>query len=277
MMPAASQNSWQAHLSLAFKNFNGKTVIANRDHCGPLVIQKPFYPEGNPCHLYLLHPPGGLVSGDELKLQLQLDRYSHCLMTTPGATKFYRSSGPAATQRQTFYIANDALLEWMPQETILFNAADAQISTHIELQDNAKYIGWEITCLGRTAGQQPFETGSVTQKITILRGNRPVLVERMSLQGNTAPMQAAWGLAGHTTVGTMVITPADPALLEAVRAGTTGGEDELFSATLMDNVLLCRYLGPQAQLAKRLFTRVWEIARPFVQNINTCAPRIWNT
>ncbi|MGD8566599.1 MAG: urease accessory protein UreD [Gammaproteobacteria bacterium] len=277
MMPAGSQSSWQARLSLALKNLNGKTVIANRSHYGPLVIQKPFYPEGDPCHLYLLHPPGGLVSGDELKLETQLNRHSHCLMTTPGATKFYRSSGPAAVQHQTFHVANDALLEWMPQETILFNAADAQISTHVELQENAKYIGWEITCLGRTAGHQPFETGNVTQKITVLRGNSPVLVERMSLQGNSAPMQASWGLAGHTAVGTMIITPADRALLEAVRAGTTGGEHELFSATLMDDILLCRYLGPQAQTAKRLFIRVWEIARPYVQNINACVPRIWNT
>lgn len=270
-------SGWKAHLRLELDNRNGRTVVTRRRHQGPLLIQKAFYPEKKPCHLYLLHPPGGLVSGDELHLDAQLNTDSHCLMTTPGATKFYRSSGPAARQMHTLRVANGALLEWLPQETIVFDKSHAYIHTHVELQAQAKYIGWEITCLGRTAGAEPFKNGLLVQKTMIDRCAKPEFIERTLLQGGSSVLHARWGLANYATTGLMIITPATVQLLEAVRAQIIPNDNELFSATLLDSLMVCRYLGPQAQSAKRLFTKVWKIARPLVQNIDICVPRIWYT
>ncbi|WP_455200705.1 urease accessory protein UreD, partial [Kaarinaea lacus] len=98
MEAAIAQKPWKAQLTLGFEKRNHRTVVANRKHVGPLVIQKPFYPEGAPCHIYLLHPPGGLVGGDQLTLNVDLNKESHVLITTPGAAKFYRSAGPVAEQ-----------------------------------------------------------------------------------------------------------------------------------------------------------------------------------
>ncbi|MGD8559717.1 MAG: urease accessory protein UreD [Gammaproteobacteria bacterium] len=277
MIPVPTAGRWKAHLALELKNFTGKTMIARRDHYGPLVIQKPFYPEGNPCHLYLLHPPGGLVSGDELTLDTKIHKNSHCLITTPGATKFYRSSGQAATQQQTFNIAGDALLEWLPQETIVFDKSHGDIRTHVNLEHHGKYIGWEITCLGRIAGDQPYHAGSLVQKTVVNRCGRPLLIERTALQGDSPVLTAPWGLANHATIGTMVITPGNTELLEAIRESVAANNEELFSATLLGDIVLCRYLGPQAQAAKRVFIDVWQTARPLVQGIEACLPRIWNT
>ena len=68
------------------------TQLTKTKRCGPLIIQKAFYPEGRDCaHLYLLHPPAGIVSGDELRVGIDVQQNAHTLITTPGAKRFYRA------------------------------------------------------------------------------------------------------------------------------------------------------------------------------------------
>jgi len=281
MQLATAHSSWKACLSLEFENRTQRTIISHRKHSGPLVIQKPFYPEGRPCHIYLLHPPGGLVGGDHLSLDVLLHKGSHTLITTPGAAKFYRSAGPLAQQIQTFNISNDGLLEWLPQETIAFNQTNALIQTRVNLDAGAKFIGWEITCLGRQASDELFNSGRFVQKLEVAINNKPSLIERALFEGNSELLSSPWGLAKHATVGTMIVTPANQQLVTSVREHlqvcTQGKSGQLFSATLVDNIMVCRYLGPQAETAKHLFIEAWKIARPYVQNIDACIPRIWNT
>ena len=277
MQPARQTPRWEAKLSLDFATKNDKTIITNRKHHGPLVIQKPFYPEGNPCHVYLLHPPGGLVGGDQLILDVNLQNNSHALITTPGAAKFYRSAGDVASQIQHLDVANGALLEWLPQETIIFNQANSHVQTEVNLSTGAKFIGWEISCLGRQAGDLPFVEGQFVQKIQVTQNNSPLVIERALYRGNDPILSARWGLANQPTVGTMIITPADPELVNKIRQQVQAESPELFSVTLLDGVIICRYLGPQAAAAKQIFTRVWEIVRPVIQDIKVCIPRIWNT
>jgi len=281
MQTAIASTNWHARLALRLENRGSRTVIASRQHHGPLVIQKPFYPEGNPCHIYLLHPPGGLVGGDQLSLEINVDPTAHTLITTPGASRFYRSAGPCAAQTQQLNVAQHGILEWMPQETILFDQCNASVQTQVNLQPDSRFIGWEILCLGRKASGEKFDNGLLRQKFQISYDKKPLLIERARLEGGSALLSAPWGLANHTTVGTMVIASGDKHLLKQIRemmeplSQTT--PDELFSATLINNLLVCRYLGPQAQSAKNLFLRVWRIARPHLLTINACEPRIWNT
>lgn len=277
MQPATVHSSWKARLTLEFEKREHRTVVTNRKHVGPLVIQKPFYPEGAPCHIYLLHPPGGLVGGDQLTLNINLGTQSHVLITTPGAAKFYRSAGPVAQQTQTLNACNESLLEWMPQETIVFDQSNASINTEINLEENSKFIGWEIICLGRAASAEKFTTGNLQQKLQLSINNKPAFIERALFQGKSELLSAPWGLANHPTVGTMIITPADQQLVNIIREQVQAEPYELFSTTLMDKVIVCRYLGPQAEAAKTLFIKVWKIARPHIQNIEACIPRIWNT
>jgi urease accessory protein len=277
MQPAATHSSWKAQLSLEFEKRADRTVVASRKHAGPLVIQKPFYPEGAPCHIYLLHPPGGLVGGDQLILNVKLDNQSHVLITTPSAAKFYRSAGPVAQQNQTFNVCNESLLEWMPQETIVFDQSNAAINTEINLEENSKVIGWEIICLGRTASGEKFVTGNLLQKLQLSINNKPTFIERALFQGKSELLCAPWGLANQPTVGTMIVAPGNRQLVQEIREKVHAEPHELFSVTLMDKVLVCRYLGPQAEAAKDLFIKVWKIVRPHIKNIEACIPRIWNT
>jgi hypothetical protein len=149
---APARQGWQAKLDLAFEPRFGRTAITRQSHLGPLRIQRPFYPERNgTCHVYVLHPPGGVVGGDLLEVTLEGAPGSRALITTPGATKLYRSLGPQAQIRQNIKLSGDACLDWFPQETIAFEGAHASIQTRVQLDREASYAGWEIVCLGRPA------------------------------------------------------------------------------------------------------------------------------
>ena len=118
-----SESGWKAELKLRFSRTVNKTVLSERSQKGPLTVQRPFYPEGECCHVYVLHPPGGIVSGDQLAIAINVDENAKALITTPGASKFYRSSGEQAFQTIALSINEGATLEWLPQETIIFEGA----------------------------------------------------------------------------------------------------------------------------------------------------------
>src|SRR2546426_9221839 len=149
---------WKADLSLGFSCRNHKSLLSERRSDGPLVVQKPFYPEGDAvCHAIVVHPPAGIAGGDELTLTIQTKPNSSVLLTTPGAGKWYRSAGPRASQKLRFDVQGD--LEWLPQETIVFNGALAAMDCEVNLGAEARYLGWEILCLGRTGSGARFDQG----------------------------------------------------------------------------------------------------------------------
>lgn len=276
-LTAASR--WHAALRLDYAVRAGRTVINTRSHVGPLGVQRPFFPElDGTCHTYLLHPPGGVVGGDILEVDVSLQPGSRTLITTPASAKFYRSGGAFATQRIALHAAADTSLEWLPQETLVFSGARVESSTRIDLRGDARFIGWDIVCLGRPASAERFSAGRVRQRIELWRDGIPLYIERADYDANAPVMNAAWGLAGQSVTGTMISTGGDTQTLDAVRAACAplagGGA---FAATLLRDVLVCRYLGPHTHDARRCLHRAWEIARPQVMGKAVCAPRIWNT
>lgn len=273
---AAKIAGWQAELRLGFARRGPRTVLSERQHFGPLRVQRPFYPEGQVCHTYVLHPPGGVVGGDQLSIQVNVGEQAHALVTTPASAKFYRSAQADAIQQQTLQVAHDGVLEWLPQDTILFDACRVQTSTIVRLEANAKFAGWEIMCLGRPASGEHFARGECRQNLEIYRDGQPLLIERTLLQGNSTLQTAKWGLAGYPVTGTMLVSGANTAMLKRVRE-LTHDKQVLFSATLVQDVMLCRYLGYQGMAAREQFTRVWESLREAWLGRKACPPRIWQT
>jgi urease accessory protein len=275
VLPA--QLGWEAQLELGFEARAGRTVLVRRTHRGPLVVQRPFYPEGGVCHVYLLHPPGGVVGGDQLTVNANVESGGQALITTPAAGKFYRSCGPTATLRQLLRVQSGSALEWLPQETILFAGCQLNMATRVELAADARFIGWEVLCLGRPAANESYSTGACRQRFELWRDGEPILVERALLQGESPMLAAPWGLAGRSVTGTMVATSAGKVQLELVREAVHGRDDDLFSATLLGDVLLCRFLGRQAEAARECFAAAWTAIRPSLLQRQACVPRIWNT
>jgi len=217
-----------------------------------------------------------VVGGDSLSIHVHVAEQAHALITTPASTKFYRSAQATAVQEQQLQVAQDGVLEWLPQDTILFDASRVQSTTRVNLTGNAKFAGWEIICQGRPASGEEFTRGDCRQRVEIYRDGQPLLIERTHLQGSSAIQSAKWGLAGYPVMGTMLVSGANQAMLGLARE-VVHATDVLFSVSLLQDVMVVRYLGYQGMEAREQFTRVWERIRPAWVGLAPCPPRIWQT
>lgn len=275
----SEQTGWQADLQLEFarQESTSRTILARRKHHGPLLIQKPFYPEDETCHVYLIHPPAGIVGGDTLQLDVITHSDSHALITTPAATKFYRSSGKQAFLDQKLLVKRNSVLEWLPQESIFFNACQANMQTHVQLEENSSFTGWEILCLGRPASKDYFNQGSSRQVFEIWREETPLFIERSLFKGGDELLQAAWGMQSCTITATMISTdiPLEKELYDTLRA--VEPKQGIAGISQFEYGMVARYLGNNAIAAREYFTRLWEIIRPVQIRKTSCLPRIWAT
>lgn len=264
------QAAWRADLRLGFAFHEGRSALAEKRFDGPLVVQKPLYPEGDAvCHAIVVHPPGGIAGGDELSLSVAAGPSSHALLTTPGAGKWYRSAGPWARQALSFAV--DGTLEWLPRETIFFDGARAELRTRIELGAAARYIGWEVLCLGRTGSGERFGRGELRVSTDVSRQGKLLWTERARVHGGGSLLHSPAGLAGRTVCGTLVAT------LEDVEKGLVSGCREIAATTVLPGVLLARYLGDSSEEAMNAFIRLWTLLRPAVAGRAAVMPRIWST
>jgi urease accessory protein len=266
---------WQAQLDLVFSDRKDKTVLSHRSQRGPLSVQRAFYPEGDVCHLYVLHPPGGVVGGDILTINADIQKDASALLTTPGATKFYRSQGETAHQKQNLRIAELGSLEWLPQENIYFPGAQAKMSTQINLSASAYFIGWETHCLGLPANNEAFATGHLDIDFALFKDDRPLVMERMNITQDR--LNAPTGLRGNSVMATFIASPADGQILEAVREMLPHEGSPMIAATLLEDCLLVRYLGDSTAECRRLYTAIWTKLRPLILKRTACPPRIWAT
>lgn len=270
-----SAQGWQARLELTFQANGSRTVLAHRLHQGPLVVQRPFYPEGDICHVYLVHPPGGIVGGDQVSLHVNSLPGSHALITTPAATRFYRAGPHPAASLQQELSLQDATLEWLPQETIVFDGAQASTRTVVQLQGQSRFVGWEVACLGRPANDERFTRGSLAQDFLLYRDGEPLMLDRLRLQGGSPALAARWGLSGAQALGTLMMYPANDVDLAQLRAVERDGVR--CALTRVDGVLLVRALAEQAEPIRQLFTALWLQLRPALVGRAATTPRIWAT
>lgn len=268
--------SWKARLSLGFTCLDQKTILSERSHDGPLVVQKPLYPEGGAvCHAIVVHPPGGIAGGDELTLSVKTRENAAALLTTPGATKWYRSAGPHASQDISFGIRG--LLEWLPQETIVFDGARAETETKVALAAGAGVIGWDIVCLGRTGSGERFGSGSYRSTIQVRREKHLLWLERARIDGGGRLQDSPAGLNGKPVFGTLyaAFSHFDKRLLDSMKQQKPiDGEG---AVTLLPGILLARYLGNSSEAARRYFIALWRILRPALAGRDATEPRIWQT
>ena len=139
------ENGWLARLKLLFRQRHGESIMADNTHIGPLRVQRTFKAEDESRHVYILHPPGGYVAGDLIDIHVETQDSSHVVVTSPGASKFYRCEpGNPNKQTQTLNLRakQHSLLEWLPPETIFFKDANAHLETNIQLDANSDFIGW---------------------------------------------------------------------------------------------------------------------------------------
>ncbi len=280
----SNEDGWQARLELRLESVQGRTRLTHCRHSGPLRVQRTFFPErmasavaDEPCHIYVLHPPGGLVSGDVLQIQVDCRRRAHALLTTPAAGKFYRQRGEQEALVTQELRLDGGTLEWLPQENIYYPDSAVRLGTRVRLDPSARFIGWELHCLGLPAIGATLNSGVLRTSLELWLGAKALLLERLALQGES--LTARWGLANFPAFGTCVAYPARTQDLEQIRtAASSLNCDELMVAcTIVDGVLCCRGLARRADHLKRAFIELWRALRPCMLGREAVAPRIWAT
>jgi len=220
------------------------------------------------------------VPGDELHVDIGVGAGAAALVTTPAATKVYRSDHRRAAQSQVLRVARGASLEFLPQETIVFDGARFDADTRVVLEAGAIFVGWDVQCLGRPAMGERFTAGRFRSRFELLREGVPLHVDRFICDGAADALSASYGLAGHAAFGTMVLTSARREWLDIARTLLPPPSSvELFSATLLGGgeLLVARYLGPSAGRGRERFAAVWETLRPRFLGRAAVPPRIWST
>jgi urease accessory protein len=282
-MPA----SWQGNLQLEFAYRHEGTQLSHCRVQAPLKVQRPFYPEGAAvCHSVILHTAGGIVGGDRLSLDLKLHPQAQALVTTAAAGKVYRTNGLEAGQSVRIDVAEGACLEWLPQETIVFNQALYRQDLHVNLAPGSCWLGWEITRLGRTARGEQFVQGSWRSHTEVWQQGEPLWIDRQLLQGSEDLLKSENGLAGKSVIGSFVWIghTVSPELVEKARTlwleqldhHNADTELEEAGVTRLQMGFICRYRGTSTQLARRWFTQVWQLVRLTYLQRSLCLPRVWS-
>jgi urease accessory protein len=272
-------SGWRAELELWFERNHGMTRLMRRRHVGPLAIQRPFHPETDgSAHVYLLHPPGGVAGGDQLDIRCHVGPQARTVLTTPGATKFYRSQHGRSAQQTTIDVGAEAICEYLPQETILFDGADASISTRVTLAADSVYMGWDFVSLGRPAAGESFVSGHAHQRVEIVREGRLIWFEQLRLSGDMAMTGAPFAFAGRPIIGTMIYAgPMVEDTVERIRSLLGDAARRVFSVSQLERVIVCRYLGNRMSEGKSLFLHAWDVLRETGIGKRAAAPRIWAT
>lgn len=288
-----SKNQWLASLDMQLAHSVHGTQLTKTKRLGPLTIQKAFYPEGRDCaHLYLLHPPAGIVSGDELSIGIKVDKNAHTLVTTPGANRFYRArtnlsiGNPKQKQVTLIDLAAGAKCEHFPLETLVYNKANGINNVEVRLQENSVYCGWDMTCLGLPTSFENFTDGQFSQLNTLYCEDTMLYHDKVMIKSSSNIQEHPAGLAGNTVFGTFMAYASQShvsneqrtQLIEQLRAAVeVHSASSIISITDIRQLLLIRYLGQHAHQCKSIFVELWKLIRPLYMNKQAVQPRIWFT
>ncbi|MDD2053227.1 urease accessory protein UreD [Pseudomonas putida] len=267
--------SWYAELELAYARFGESSRPVLRRHLGPLRVQKHLYAEGpEVCQHIIVHPPGGIAGGDRLAIRARVEDGAWAQLTSPGAAKWYRANGPAY-QTLELHVSPGATLEWLPQETIVFSAAQAELQTRIELHGDARLFYWDIVALGRPASGERFEQGHFQARLDIRRDGKPLWHERQRIAGGDGLLDSPIGLDGQPVFATLLVTgEIDDELLERCRALAHPVRGDL---SQLPGLLVARCLAGETLQARAWLIALWQLLRPALLGREALAPRIWNT
>jgi urease accessory protein len=279
VIPKQTHQGWQGSLDLVYARHHNKTQVIHSQMQAPLKVQRPFYPEKEAvCHSVVLHTAGGIVGGDRLSQNIHLKPNAQALITTAAAGKVYRTQGLEARQNIQIQVEAGACLEWLPQETIVFNGAVYRQELRVELAPGASWLGWEITRFGRSARGEKFLQGEWRSHTEIWQQARPLWIDRQWLPGGEESVYSPHALAGQPIVGTLawVGQPVSLELIEKARQLWSDKERQGRSGvTPLMSGLLCRYRGSSTAEVRNWFTDVWQLLRFSCLGRSVVKPRVW--
>lgn len=276
---------WVAKLELGFQKLNNRTILAHRKHTGPVRVQKMLWPEKTGvCHAIIVHPPAGIAGGDHLSFKIAAQAHSHALVTTPGAGKWYKTNHKQAFQHIDLTADEKATLEWLPQETMLFNGACAHSTTQVTLAETASFMGWDMLVLGRQACQEQFNQGSYSNQFQLRRADQLLVADCLNFYGGDRWLSSCLGMRGYAVMGSFwAVAPPEyrnvvqlEAQLSQIRELMTRMRVNV-TLSLLGDVVCARYLGNDVRHCHDAFAAIRAKLRRYWFDLDEEFPRIWKT
>ena len=267
---------WDAELSLVYKKTKDRSYLSRIRHRGPLAIQKSFYPgDGRIVHNYLLHPPGGLVGGDRLDINLHIERSAAALVTTPAAGKIYRTLAQSSTSSLKIRLEPDSEFYWLPLESIAYHGAHHEMHIEVELDTNSRFTGWDILSLGRLGAKESFQAGCIDTSVEMRVNKVPKLFERMRWHGHSDALASVWGLRNFPVLGSLYIyRPHYPTMAEFI--GDLSEPDLELGGTLRSNWYILRGRGLCPIKIREKFWNIISRLHILDNTVTLSPPSIWN-
>jgi urease accessory protein len=270
---------WLASLALEFERRGTGSYLAARRHSGPLYVQRALYPEGpERCHAIVVHPPGGIAGGDVVDLRVSAAADAHVVLTTPGAAKLYKGAGRVAKQRIELVAHARSCIEWLPQETIVFDGADALLALDVDAAAQALVVAWDVVTLGREAMGERFGDGRLRCEMQVRIDGRLALWESSDVAGGSPWLRSQAGWRDRRACGAFIVAgrAIDDALVEQCR-DALGGALDCAVSRLDTRLLVARFLGASATGARQAFCKLWSCVRPALAGVRAQPLRIWST
>ena len=280
-----AQKYWFAQLELGFIGNEIRTILAHRKHHGPVRVQKMLWPEKTGvCHAIIVHPPAGIAGGDHLTFSMTASQKAHALVTTPGAGKWYKTNQKKAFQHIDITVKDQSIFEWLPQETMLFNGANASSETTVLLDVSSSFIGWDMLVIGRQACEERFVEGVYQNLFQLYQNDRLLVTDVLRFEGNDRWLTSCLGMRGHAVMASFwAVAP------EAFRSNHFLDQQidqirELImrmkvnvTLTLLDHVVCARYLGDDVRECHDAFAAIRAKLRRLWFELEEEFPRIWRT